>query len=121
MRELDAKVATLVMGGRLTCPVDNDCGHSVGVTRWGTDAKRNFCELNGKEIVIPHYTSDPSADYEVLKHVRETWSAEQQNKFDDALEDIMIAHTGKYPNAWHSILYEPGDWSRAALKALGEI
>ena len=65
------------------------------------------------------YSTDPSADYEVLRRVRETWDKHAKWSFREALWRIWtdredIAHTAV-------LLYQPGDYSIAALKALGVI
>lgn len=117
MRELDAKVADKVMGWKVHGRPFPGPGH------WVTDKNGAFIgNIDGGEVNEKHWrpSVDAAADYEVLKRVRETWTDEQQDNFEVALEDIMIAKESNYPNTWHVILYEPGDWSRAALKALGE-
>ena len=67
-------------------------------------------------------TTNASDDYEVLKHVRENWSVEQLKRFsnclygehlhrlDEQLPDIRLGTSG--------IMYEPGDYTRAAWAAL---
>lgn len=91
-QELDAKVATLVMG------------------------------LNGDEMLkdeqmfprhgaLPEYTTDPRDDYKVLKHVRETWDFNQRYRFSDYLIERMRARRCTHP----IMAYEPGDYSIAAL------
>lgn len=99
-RELDALVAKKVMG-------------------WihGPDGWLIPFGMPAKKTGLSQFTTDPSADYEVLKHVREHWNTAQLlHGFDSALVDI-----------WNSrrrietmVCYEPGDYSKAALKALGE-
>ncbi len=58
----------------------------------------------------PNYTTDIAADYSVLVKVRETWDSEATGRFVDAL--IALWH---FPTP---IQYRPGDYSKAALKAL---
>lgn len=68
------------------------------------------------------YTTDPSADYEVLKHVREKWGRAKLKQFILCLDDVWnarIGANGDKDGMW-AVMYEPGDYARAALKALGE-
>lgn len=111
MRELDAKVAEKVMG-------------------W----KRSQFNANHFEISPSSYRSivpeswhgfEPSTnavdDYEVLKHVRENWEQLMHDKFTECLGKIWVKRREdktKFVN--FAMCYEPGDYSRAALKALGE-
>lgn len=94
-QEIDAKVATLVMG------------------------------LNGAEMLedeqmfpnhgaLPRYTTDPCDDYEVLVHVRDTWGFDRMKRLDEEIESIWKhrAHIDLYE---HHTRYEPGDYARAAL------
>jgi len=122
-RELDAKVAEKVMG--LIFP------RSLWVT--DTLVERQEC---------PRYTTDPSADYEVLKQIREKSASSIQwmeflrelnliqfkrgvggGKLTDgetrAASDPNSAMYGFYER-FNALRYEPGDYSKAALKALGE-
>lgn len=135
MRELDAKVAEKVMGWKLfpvgyegtddETPEQKD--YDIELRKAGIETV-GWYAWTGSNVFLwsdslgecYKFTCDVSADYMVLKHVRETWTDRQKDDFDNALEDIMIEKHAKYPNQWFSILYEPGDWSRAALKALGE-
>lgn len=108
-RELDAKVATKVMGWR---QVEEYFGSSP-------TGRFNWCCGTKKYIDFVPYSTDVKWDYEVLKHVREKWTREQQDKFAEACDDVMAVRCT--PNSqWWCIAYEPGDWSKAALKALGE-
>ena len=63
-------------------------------------------------------STDPAADYEVLKVARE-WRASKRRAFGDALWAIWQT---RWVNAacpsTAAILYQPGDYSRAALKAV---
>jgi hypothetical protein len=114
-RELDAKVAENVLGFPRTssnqlCPP-------------GTKMPPHWHAL----ACVSNFTTNASADYEVLKHVRETWDRHKQESFTGRLNDLWTARN-KYPEAWMyeeldqncPLFYEPGDFSKAALKALGE-
>lgn len=65
------------------------------------------------------YTTDPSADYEVLKHVRENWEDGPRLKFCDELNEIWASRAllSQWHNSWEQF-YEPGDYAKAALKAI---
>jgi hypothetical protein len=67
---------------------------------------------------VPEYTTDPAADYEVLKRVRETW--EDTSDFHHALSEIWgFRHFRTKHMLWvNPLLYEPGDWAHAAYLAL---
>jgi hypothetical protein len=107
------------MGYRLTCPVDNNCDHAIGVMRDGSSAKRNFCDMDGKERVIPFYSSYAGNDYEVLVHVRETWKPEERMSFEVALQRITSEKFGAISGiTFRRSSYEPGDYSKAALAVM---
>ena len=63
-------------------------------------------------------STDPAADYGVLKVARE-WPVTRRQAFCKALLDIWHERRAEagYPSLG-GILYEPGDYSRAALKAV---
>lgn len=89
----------------------------------------------GKPASIPPYSSDIAADYSVLVKVRETWDrADEANKpgnetnyrvlhgsFHLALQRIWKEREDKNKSGewtpWWS-MYQPGDFSRAALASL---
>lgn len=70
---------------------------------------------------VPHYTSDPAADYEVLRRVRETWSYALNAEFARQLErmwkDRLYAGAIGPFSSW-ACSYQPGDYARAALETL---
>lgn len=66
---------------------------------------------------VAEYTSDPAADYKVLLHVRENWDIEKQKKFSEELARMNMFYTSWFHHGLMS--YQPGNWSRAALKVLG--
>jgi hypothetical protein len=72
----------------------------------------------GTHWVYP-YTTDAGCDYEVLKHVREHWSENKHDEFTAALGAIWVERR-KAVRTNFAMCYEPGDYSKAALKALGE-
>lgn len=67
--------------------------------------------------------TSPTDDYEVLKKVRESWSPVDQRRMSDILNEIWAQHrlddihskpkVVDYP--YLDLLYEPGDYARAAL------
>lgn len=147
MRELDAKVAEKVFGlnvGYYGPPSDGKWNHIESIRHdtqeqakaayaiyWDKFHKENPIGVIGRDeletgpctwvdgwgpLAVPDYTTDPFDDYLVLKHVRETWGWEQKSNFSDALQ-LLWSREGTH--AWW-LKYEPGDYSRAALKALGE-
>lgn len=66
---------------------------------------------------LPHYTTDASADYEVLKHVR---GGDSSISFDEFSGEFFAMHairrrTGEVPLG--GIAYRPGDYSKAAYLA----
>lgn len=80
-------------------------------------------------IYTPTYTTDASADFVVLAHVRDTWHGINRMWFNVKLKGILQQHglddpllgredTDDVP-LWDSGQYHPGDWSKAALMALG--
>lgn len=74
----------------------------------------------------PPYTADLRLDHEVLKHVTATWALEQRALFWTALEQSLYARMGlgNLNEAFAPLplisYYQPGDFSRAALRALGK-
>jgi len=98
-REIDVLVAEKVFGWRDINWYENERGRHP----------------QSKNMLIDRYTTNASDDYKVLCKVRETWNNEQQADFGSALETIWQER-----NACHFGLdYQPGDYSRAALAALG--
>lgn len=111
-RELDARVAEM-MEPRPSpeCP-DGGLHHTVvspdGWWVWG----------GVTWLLKKHASCDPAADYEVLKVVR-TWPHKKRRAVCDALRDIWgdRREFADPLNLW-AILYQPGDYSRAALEAM---
>lgn len=75
---------------------------------------------------LPHYTTDATADLEVLRVVR-GWDLRGRNDFFRALSLILCnrkykRHDKIGMSAGLDVIdaYEPGDYSRAALNVLGE-
>lgn len=79
---------------------DNACGrredNSRHVAEWG----------------VPHFSTEASADYSVLKHVRETWDKYWLCDFSEWLNNLFDMRPGVLPDP---IQYQPGDYSIAAL------
>jgi hypothetical protein len=112
VRELDAKVAEKVFGAS-TMTDDS----------WPFQESYPNPDYNGQIFwrLLRKYTSDAAADYEVLKHVREKWEDDLTYSFHESLFGLWRKRS---KNAGWSemtpLVYEPGDYSIAALKALGE-
>lgn len=104
-RALDARVARLIMGWRPRIVRDRSAAPSNGSP--GLD--------------VPRYTSDPAADYEVLRRVRETWSYALNVEFARQLErtwkDHLYTGVARTFSSW-ACCYQPGDYARTALKTL---
>jgi hypothetical protein len=65
--------------------------------------------------IIPNYTTDIAADYEVLKYIQENWS------FDDKYDFAVLCgwdQGSQSLNECPVLNYRPGDWTRAALTVL---
>lgn len=109
-RELDAKVAEKVMGWT---PL-----HDAPSEAWRTqDNEVRTSEPTSFRRFSPSQSCD--SDNEVLKHVRENWDARQMREFQVHLASIWASEDEHDP--WLlGAKYRPGDYSRAALKALGE-
>lgn len=108
-RELDAKVADKVMGWKFPFSAERMRG----------DWHDHWHDEINKTLYLPEqlpwFTSNAGDDYEVLKHVREKWDEQMQVNFSGALAKIKFSRSHRW-----ELNYEPGDYSRAALKALGE-
>lgn len=97
-QSLDARVAEKVMGWQ-----------------WCSEAT----ERPG-DIWLPHFTGDPTADYSVLVHVRETWIFSKRRAFARDLVKLWQTRV-PLPNGEAEAMpgaamrYLPGDYSRAAL------
>ena len=137
-RELDAAVAEHVMGydGEpfYFCTADGESmnawvskdgpWYTLGeLQEWLKEKQeRGFCldHRIEEERRFPEYTSDAAPDYEVLKRVRETWDEPMQDKWHVELQNVWIDRRGgPMLIAFTAIDYQPGDFSRAALAALG--
>ena len=111
-RELDAEVARKVMGWEV---------HFRNTAFWVDAADANkLCDRVLASVGDWRPSTDPAADYEVLKHVREQWDAEPQAEFKAALEDIWQPRSRSRGGLIHFYIlaYAVGDYSRAALAAL---
>lgn len=116
-RELDATVAEKVMGQTLL---------------WIHEIKAWVVSVRDAALVsdqpaqlaidfeVPHYTTDAAADYLVLQKVRETWDESKRHKWHDYLMALWRSRwNDDYVSHRDLILqYQPGDYSRAALKAM---
>lgn len=124
-REDDARVAELVMGTLSF----RQSGSWYHITINGTEraseqgrdrALKYALNLGGDRLVVPHYTTDPAADYQVLEHVREKWEPLQHCTMRDELQMAWgeRARDAEVAQVWGPTQYRPGDYSRAALAAL---
>lgn len=70
--------------------------------------------------LLPEYTRKPADDYLVLVIMRETYDIRKEGGiFNAALYDIWLQRGRKNKRTmWTWCLYEPGDYSLAALEAL---
>lgn len=110
-RELDAMVAEKIFGFRWY-----DFTHpSKSVIYEFTDKRPNWswkpsqrpnssdaARLAIDNAHIPHYSTDASADYSVLSHIRKNWRSPALAKFTDALMDIW--HTKRGMDAPQSLI-----------------
>lgn len=121
-RELDARVAELVMGWRRWVPPAIapyarlfEPGFNMARNGWDQSDSAPLYEVLDHDA--PLYTTDPSDDYEVLRHVRETWDTDAQYRFAHALAELYRPRKeGNHP----ILRYMPGDYSRAALAVMEE-
>jgi hypothetical protein len=102
-RELDARVATEIMGWKRGRPERGEYPWRRPDGSWHPSH------------VVPGYTSDPAADYEVLCHVRETWDGPKQAAMMERLTTMWAERSAEYLR-W--LAYMPGDYSRAALAVM---
>lgn len=98
-------------------------GERFVVTIWDC----GITEAAGRGKPWPAYTSDLAADYDVLRHVRETWDEEARTRFAQELLLIygerwraMLKRRETLPFVphelmYHLLCYQVGDYSRAAL------
>lgn len=70
-------------------------------------------------VALP-FTSDANTDLKVLRHVREHWSLEELDQVRMALLRLSFGRDARSA-IWPALLYEPGDYSRAALIVLGHL
>lgn len=67
----------------------------------------------------PQYTTDASADYLVLKRVRDTWDEKMLWNFGQRFHGITgIRAVTDSQQGVFAVMYEPGDYSHAAYLAL---
>lgn len=104
--ELDARVAVEVMGWRRSSR-RSDHSNELWWDGLGEDS--------GITPLRP-FSTDPTADYKVLKVARE-WPSEKKEAFCEALLDIWCCRSKTHGRRFWplALYYEPGDYSRAAL------
>ena len=110
-RKLDGVIAERVLGAEKTVAYDTSEGDFFSY--WGQDS-----EGGGIISHLKHYSTDPSADYEVLVFVRENWDEDKRLSFGLQLSVIFDGRWaeddfGDIETAGY--YYRPGDYSRAAL------
>lgn len=109
---------------RPKCPVDwskeDYLKPSAELEEWRS--RYHWREPNGVCWTVPHsFAETPQDDYRVLQHIRKTWDLNAQEWFWSALVGVWKARLRK-PDVYNiSLNYEPGDYSRAALTALGNM
>jgi hypothetical protein len=123
-RELDIQIAERIMG---IAPLDIRAKGSTETVRVWTrqpnlykDGARSASDL--RLWALPdRYTTAPDADYEVLKRVRETWDEPSQFRLGNLLDEVWAARTslGHRYVPENAVMYEPGDYAKAALAAIG--
>lgn len=132
-REIEILVAEKVMGWTYTRPANRYDLRSPGSLRpdFMLDYQIDFVDGPKPDVfvdtsMVPAYLTDPAADYSVLVRVRETWSDDPEQKrfrvaFAKITEDRRAAKAGQWRASGSGMFmfYEPGDYSRAALAALG--
>jgi hypothetical protein len=76
---------------------------------------------------VPAFHTSAGADYTVLRHVRETWNYDGLLAFNyEGLKDLQMERSRereeRSPINWDdcAMHYEPGDYSRAALRVFSE-
>ena len=77
---------------------------------------------NGTRTVVHPYSTDASADYEILKKVRETWDWKWLMAFENHLVTVQESYAKDKddPGSWHDfsqLLYQPGDYLHSAWLA----
>ena len=115
---LDSAVAVSVMGWPSGSPRDS----RDGVTYFTAGLKSWWLDDYGPISVRWSPTADASADYDVLRKVRETWAADNDNRFEVFCESLKTIWWPRSTVTMHFLLatlYEPGDYSLAALMTLG--
>ena len=127
--ELDARVAEKVMGGAdmvgFLCPRcgSNYFGSSQDGMRY-CHGEHRACGWSGQAAdAVPPFTTDPAADYKVLQHVREHWPDEAGDKWERFSETLWERLVERRKYGWNLTfdshgLYEPGDYSLAALAVM---
>lgn len=75
-------------------------------------------EIHG---LVPSYTTDASADYLVLTHVRETWDESALRAFAWHFHSITgLRSRTDAQRAVFALMYEPGNYSHAAYLVIQE-
>lgn len=127
-RELDAKVAEKVFGHKVQKERDTAfIQERYRFVYWREPPRGIYPQQLGKDgspgwADIDEYTTSPMADYQVLQHVRNKWDIERYKLFCFSLISIFNKRKANARGFLESVfaVYEPGDYSKAALLALGE-
>jgi len=119
-RDLDERVALKVLGWSYQTFPDGQC---PDVKHWYS---KSPCPNDAKDDSfmgpVQPFTSSVTFDFRVMKHVQEHWDAETKSEWTRALAGALSSRAGKclcYDLCFIR-WYEPGDYSMAALAAVGE-
>lgn len=113
--ELNHWIAENVMGWKLCDRRAMGWGEGPPVYSTGEDPE----DLNSSPTRRdPRFSTDPADDYLVLVKVRETWDDKQISAFANIAEEVWCHRSNAGSIYDWTILYEVGDWSRAAKAAL---
>lgn len=119
-RERDAWIAEHVM----RWDRDPDDKHPGSNVSWFIPDREHRGEGTGTTVIAttaPPFSSHAEFDYHVLKRVREAWGGKRLWNFAVHFHTItgLRARTAEQ-QAVFSVMYEPGDWSRAAFLAMND-
>ena len=119
--ELAACVAVEVMGWPRTQSTEEDWGKRPFVAEF-TDREGGGINVYAVGNNNWRPDRDIAADYEVLQHVRKHWLGEGAGPWERFCEALWELQIERRRVGWHLLydshgLYEPGDYSLAALAA----
>ena len=130
-RELDAAVAEVIFGWRWYAAAwgslrflgnPNWTEDSPETPHWPlTEASTKLPLCDDWQRSVPRYTTDPTADYSVLKHCRDNDSDGEWTEFGCSLYDLWHSRSARGMNASGGLTwmpYEPGDYAKAKLASI---